>query len=114
MQTPTLVPVSVGQVTVLELVEEAPPVTVGNAIPVVMAIQPIAVLPVRTVNTVVTDIPGPQGEQGAQGIQGEQGLPGSTWFQGEGLPSNLVGNNGDFYLNVTTGDVYEKLAGVWF
>ena len=38
---------------------------------------------------------------------------GSAWFDGAGTPSNGLGANGDYYLNTTNGDVYEKAGGVW-
>jgi hypothetical protein len=34
---------------------------------------------------------------------------GSTWTVGAGPPDDTVGNNGDFYLDSDTGDVYEKI-----
>lgn len=59
---------------------------------------------------------GPQGIQGIQGPQGIQGLPGENWYSGAGVPpSNIPGSLvGDWYLNTTTGDVYEQTAvGTW-
>jgi hypothetical protein len=63
--------------------------------------------------------PGPTGSQGpagATGAQGAQGTPGEKWSAGAGLPSGTApGTNvGDWYLDTTTGDVYEKTgASVW-
>lgn len=45
--------------------------------------------------------------------QGPPGTPGSRWFNGAGAPSPLLGINHDYYLDVSNGDVYEKLAGIW-
>jgi len=38
---------------------------------------------------------------------------GAAWFDGAGPPSAGLGNNGDYYLNTTNGDVYEKAGGSW-
>jgi len=38
---------------------------------------------------------------------------GSSWFDGAGTPSSGLGVNGDYYLNTTNGDVYEKAGGTW-
>lgn len=35
------------------------------------------------------------------------------WTSGAGVPGNGIGNNGDGYLNITTGDVYVKHGDVW-
>jgi hypothetical protein len=65
---------------------------------------------------------GPQGPQGPQGIQGPagangadgaDGADGSTWYEGSGSPSSGVGINGDFYLDISNGDVYQKVGGSW-
>jgi hypothetical protein len=74
---------------------------------------------------------GPQGEQGPQGPQGAAGAAGSTgatgatgpqgtagvngatWRNGTGVPSQSLGNNGDFYLNLANSDVYNKISGSW-
>jgi hypothetical protein len=40
--------------------------------------------------------------------------PPGVWRAGSGAPSSGLGNNGDMYLNVSTGDVYgPKTAGSW-
>lgn len=63
------------------------------------------------------NIRGPQGATGttgAQGPQGNPGTPGEKWFTGGGVPSGTLGVNGDQYLNVANGDVYEKnSSGIW-
>jgi hypothetical protein len=71
---------------------------------------------------------GPQGEQGetglagsagaagatgATGLQGPAGVNGATWLNGTGVPSSSLGSNGDFYLNLANGDVYNKISGSW-
>lgn len=50
-------------------------------------------------------------DQVTGGIQGEAGPAGSTWRYGAGVPDDAVGNNGDFYLDTNTGDVYSKSTG---
>jgi len=37
----------------------------------------------------------------------------AAWFDGAGTPSSGLGNNGDYYLNTTNGDIYEKAGGTW-
>lgn len=38
---------------------------------------------------------------------------GAKWFNGEGAPSSGLGDNGDYYLDSLTGDVYNKQSGSW-
>lgn len=38
---------------------------------------------------------------------------GTTWFNGNGVPSPSTGNNGDYYLDDSTGNVYTKASGAW-
>jgi hypothetical protein len=60
---------------------------------------------------------GPQGEQGIQGIQGitgAQGLRGYSILSGNGEPTSPVGSDGDFYINLTTHDLFgPKVFGGW-
>jgi hypothetical protein len=57
---------------------------------------------------------GRPGSIGVGGPSGPTALTGPvTWFSGNGLPSDLVGNNNDLYLDLTTSIAYEKLAGTW-
>jgi hypothetical protein len=56
---------------------------------------------------------GPQGPQGATGSTGPQGTAGSQIYTGAGSPSGGLGIDGDFYINVTTGDYYQKSGGLW-
>lgn len=54
------------------------------------------------------------GPPGAQGIQGLPGVySGATWFDGVGLPSDATGANGDFYVDLNTGNIFQKVAGTW-
>ena len=66
---------------------------------------------------------GPQGVKGDQGIQGVQGptgttgatgTPGEKWFSQSGAPASGTGIIGDWSLDVTSGDIYEKTTStVW-
>jgi hypothetical protein len=57
-------------------------------------------------------VPGPTGPTGPTGPQGATGPTGQAegWYSGAGLPSNGTGAVGDWWLNTTTGDVYEQIA----
>ena len=56
-------------------------------------------------------VPGPIGPQG---IQGEQGTRGSLWQSQSGAPNSTEGvNEGDQFLNTTTGDVWQFANGEW-
>lgn len=44
---------------------------------------------------------------------GPQGIPGSQIITGVGAPSNLLGVDGDFYLNTANGNYYLKDSGVY-
>jgi hypothetical protein len=56
---------------------------------------------------------GPQGIQGIQGIQGLKGDVGSLWYDGAGTPAGALARDNDWYLNHTTGDVFQKISGTW-
>lgn len=54
---------------------------------------------------------GPQGDPGATGAtgpQGNPGVPGEVWFTGSGAPAGATGVVGDWYVDSTSGDFYEK------
>ncbi|WP_312432806.1 hypothetical protein [Lacrimispora sp.] len=61
---------------------------------------------------------GPQGPQGIQGevgptgAKGDKGEDGSKWLTGTSAPSTQ-GVNGDYYLNTSNWDVYQKASGTW-
>lgn len=38
---------------------------------------------------------------------------GNRWFTGNGAPSDALGNNDDFYLDLDNSYVYEKIGGTW-
>jgi hypothetical protein len=56
---------------------------------------------------------GKSGSNGVNGTNGINGTNGSRWYDDEGLPNDAIGSNGDYYLNSTNGDVYQKESGTW-
>jgi len=38
---------------------------------------------------------------------------GTTWFNGSGAPASTLGNNGNYYLDAATGNIYLKASGSW-
>jgi hypothetical protein len=59
---------------------------------------------------------GPEGDvgpAGPAGADGADGAPGSVWWSGSGFPSAGLGIEGDYYLDVSTGDVYSKSPTGW-
>ena len=54
-----------------------------------------------------------KGEKGDKGDTGEAGKAGTQWTVGESDPAATSGADGDFYLNKTTFDVYNKANGTW-
>lgn len=56
---------------------------------------------------------GPPGPPGPAGGPGPAGTPGSVWYTGGVNPAPILGVNNDFYLNSSSGDYFEKIAGVW-
>lgn len=59
-------------------------------------------------------IPGPQGDQGEPGPQGDVGDRGSQILSGMGEPSPVIGLDGDYYINISTGGLYgPKTGGDW-
>lgn len=61
----------------------------------------------------IADLTGADGADGANGADGADGADGSVWRSGAGAPSNGLGANGDYYLNTSNGDVYEKAGGTY-
>ncbi len=49
---------------------------------------------------------GPQGPEGPEGPVGPAGEDGSMMYSGSGAPDANTGENGDYYLDETTGDLY--------
>jgi hypothetical protein len=57
---------------------------------------------------------GPPGVKGDTGQQGTTGARGSQWFTGTGSPGTIAGVvAGDLYLDVNTGNVYQRTASAW-
>jgi hypothetical protein len=57
---------------------------------------------------------GKTGSTGATGGTGATGPAGSTWYNGVVPPTSATGTVGDYYLDTTTGDVYQDMAsGGW-
>lgn len=55
-----------------------------------------------------------KGATGAKGSTGATGSPGSKILSGTGNPKSVVGAFGDYYLNITTGDLFgPKTASGW-
>lgn len=63
------------------------------------------------------DIRGPagtDGTNGTDGADGTDGTDGNLWLTGTVLPGGGTGNDGDYYLRTTTGDIYgPKTGGAW-
>ncbi len=53
------------------------------------------------------------GGGGGGGPDDDSGITGTAWFDGAGAPSDTLGNDGDYYLDDSSGDVYKKSAGHW-
>src|SRR4051812_29733003 len=53
---------------------------------------------------------GPAGSQGPQGPQGIAGPAGTKWFSASGAPTQNLGDRSDYYLDVTTGDLWQKIS----
>jgi hypothetical protein len=67
-----------------------------------------------TWNQVFSMQTGPQGPKGDKGDIGNAGINGKTILNGVSNPSNLIGNDGDYYMNTALWKIYgPKMAGVW-
>ena len=56
---------------------------------------------------------GDTGATGATGATGEAGQDGSQIYTGSTNPDALLGQDSDFYVNTTSNEYFQKLAGVW-
>lgn len=57
---------------------------------------------------------GPVGPEGPVGPQGPEGDDGTNTLNGVGVPPNSLGNDGDFYIDLATHEMYgPKAGGVW-
>jgi hypothetical protein len=67
-----------------------------------------------TWNQVFSMATGPQGPQGTPGVNGTNGTNGNTLISGTTDPANTIGNNGDYYINLSTyGFFGPKASGAW-
>jgi hypothetical protein len=55
---------------------------------------------------------GPTGLTGAAGPQGIAGTDGTKWFSASGTPAESVGQLSDYYVDLSTGDVWQKASNV--
>ena len=55
---------------------------------------------------------GTNGSNGTNGTNGREGVDGNIWLYGSSNPSTLS-NDGDLYLNTTSGYVWEQQEGAW-
>ncbi|MCO6360500.1 tail fiber domain-containing protein [Roseivirga pacifica] len=59
-------------------------------------------------------IDGTNGTDGVDGINGTDGVDGKSMLNGTGAPAPTLGNNGDFYIDTNTNNIYgPKAAGTW-
>lgn len=56
-------------------------------------------------------ISGPAGLPGAAGPQGVAGADGTKWFSWTGAPPQTLGFLRDYYVDLTTGDIWQKVSG---
>ena len=56
---------------------------------------------------------GQKGDSGTPGKDGENGKDGASLLNGEGAPSDTLGNDGDTYIDSLTFDLYIKDNGKW-
>jgi hypothetical protein len=54
-----------------------------------------------------------QGATGAAGPAGPAGADGAVWRSGTGAPADVLGVNGDWYIDTASGDAYYKAAGTY-
>ncbi len=53
------------------------------------------------------------GAAGTAGAAGNPGAAGSSFTSGNAVPASTVGNNGDSFELLTSGEVYQKVSGAW-
>ncbi|WP_268125332.1 tail fiber domain-containing protein [Roseivirga pacifica] len=59
-------------------------------------------------------IDGTNGTDGVDGINGTDGVDGKSMLNGTGAPAPTLGNNGDFYIDTNSNNIYgPKTAGTW-
>jgi hypothetical protein len=71
-------------------------------------------IPTPTIFLIQTPSPSPTSNlTGPAGPQGLPGTNGATWYNGTGAPLSNLGTSRDFYLDLVSGDVYNKNATTW-
>jgi hypothetical protein len=73
----------------------------------------VVVLLEDLVEVIETFEQGPPGPPGPQGERGEKGDSGSAVLYGPNDPTNVIGNEGDFYVNTTTHMMFGPKAATW-
>jgi hypothetical protein len=58
-------------------------------------------------------VDGISGKDGRPGRDGKDGKDGNQWHSGEGVPSTATGKSRDFYLDLLTGNVYQRDTTTW-
>lgn len=59
-------------------------------------------------------INGKPGRDGVPGDDGRDGKNGSSWIDGVGVPQESIGEINDYYLDISTADIYKKVtSGNW-
>lgn len=62
----------------------------------------------------IINLPAPVGNNDAARLADvTTGADGAKWYSGNGTPSDATGVEGDYYLNLTNGDIYTKGASTW-
>jgi hypothetical protein len=56
---------------------------------------------------------GTSGINGTNGTNGTNGVNGAQWITGSGVPNPAIGNSGDFFINISNNNVYQKSSGGW-
>jgi hypothetical protein len=54
-----------------------------------------------------------KGADGSDGVDGVDGYSGSIWYSDSGVAPSEWGVDGDYYLDLSNGDVYKKNSGSW-
>jgi len=56
---------------------------------------------------------GIDGKDGTDGKDGVNGADGATWYSGAVAPTSEIGSDGDYYLNTSSYEIYNKVSGEW-
>lgn len=68
---------------------------------------------VGTQSAWLASLVGAAGSPGTNGTNGTNGTDGSVWLSGVGVPSSVLGVDGDYYINTSNSDVYKKASGTF-